>query len=228
MHITRFILLSATALLLHGCATQQPVYQPTLTASTLEDYQPSKANPQQLIHVEPGVSLEKYHKVMIDPLLFAQREKDGKVHFFSAGAQNEIGNYFQQQLRRELAKQNVVVSDKADADVVRLQATITGLDLEKPGMKVIDLLPAKLAIDLTKQAVGMEPYLLNITSMTQLVDSKSNKLLVRAVNMRPGDSKVTKNEEPTLADVKSAIDDWSKITASQLGSHLGKKNNKIK
>ena len=74
MRITRLILLSTTALLLHGCATQQPVYQPTLTASTLEDYQPSKANPQQLIHVEPGVSLEKYHKVMIDPLLFADRK----------------------------------------------------------------------------------------------------------------------------------------------------------
>ncbi len=213
--ISRYLLLAATALLLSGCANR-----PTPLATSLKSFQPSKANPNQMVYQEPGTDLKKYHAVMIDPLLFAQHQESGKLIFLSAGDQNEIGNYFQQQLRHELAQQGVKVSEQAGVGVARIQAAVTGLDLQRPDMKVRDLLPSKLAIDLTKQVVGKESYLLDVSSMTQLLDSQSGKLLVRAMNIRKDDDKVTKDQPLTLTELKPLIDDWCRITARQLATHM--------
>ena len=214
--MSRYLLLAATALLLSGCANR-----PTPLATSLKAFQPSQANPNQMVYQEPGTDLKQYHAVMIDPLLFAQHQENGKIVFLSAGAQNEIGNYFQQQLRHELAQQHIKVSEQAGEGVARIQAAVTGLDLQRPDMKVRDLLPSKLAIDLTKQVVGKESYLLDVSNMTQLLDSQSGKLLVRAMNIRKDDQKVTKDQPLTLAELKPLIDDWCRITAKQLATHMG-------
>ena len=223
MQYSRIVLLAVATQLVCACAstgsnTSSSSHQ-TLS-SPLSAFQPSKANPNQMVYQEPGVDLKQYHSVMIDPLLFVKRDESGKVIFLSAGAQNDIGNYFQQQLRRDLAQQGVQVSDQAGAGVARIQAAVTGLDLQKPDMKIRDLLPTKLAIDLTKKAVGKESYLVDVSSMTQLVDSTSNKLLVRAMNMRKESNKVTKDQALTLADLQEAIDDWCLVTSKQLAAHL--------
>ena len=60
--ISQYLLLAATALLLSGCANR-----PTPLATSLKSFQPSKANPNQMVYQEPGTDLKKYHAVMIDP-----------------------------------------------------------------------------------------------------------------------------------------------------------------
>ncbi len=209
------MLVAAGALLLSACASTPPHF-----SSPLDAFTPSKANPNQLVYKEPGVDLKKYHAVMLEPLLFAKREANGQMVFLSAGTQNDINAYYQQQLRRELAQNGVSVSDKPGEGVATIQAAVTGLDLQRPDMKIRDLLPTKLAIDVTKNVVGKEPYLLNVSSMTQLVDSQSGKLLVRAMNMRKDKDKVTKDQTLTLQDIKELIDDWCQITAKQLATHI--------
>ena len=87
-----------------------------------------------MVYQEPGVDLKQYHSVMIDPLLFVKQEASGKVVFLSAGAQNDVGNYFQQQLRRDLAQQGVKVSEQPGVGVARIQAAVAGHDLQKPAM----------------------------------------------------------------------------------------------
>ena len=47
--ISRYLLLAATALLLSGCANR-----PTPLATSLKSFQPSKANPNQMVYQEPG------------------------------------------------------------------------------------------------------------------------------------------------------------------------------
>lgn len=208
------LLVIAGTLLASACVSMPTVSSP------LDAFTPSKVNPNQLVYKEPGVDLAKYHAVMLEPLLFAKREANGEMVFLSAGAKNDINSYYQQQLRRELAKYGVTVSDKAGAGIATLQAAVTGLDLQRPDKKVRDLMPTKLAIDLTKKIVGKESYLLNVSSMTQLVDSQSEKLLVRAMNMRKDKDKVPKDHELTLVDVQALIDDWCQVTAKQLSAHL--------
>ncbi len=222
MQYSRIVLLAVAAQLVCACAsTGSSSSSSQSLSSPMSAFQPSKANPNQMVYQEPGVDLKQYHSVMIDPLLFVKREASGKVVFLSAGTQNDVGNYFQQQLRRDLAQQGVQVSEQPGVGVARIQAAVTGLDLQKPDMKIRDLLPTKLAIDLTKKAVGKESYFVDVSSMTQLVDSKSNKLLVRAMNMRKESSKVTKDQALTLADLKEAIDAWCQVTSKQLATHLG-------
>lgn len=222
MQYSRIVLLAVAAQLVCACAStgSSSTSSHQTLSSPLSAFQPSKVNPNQMVYQEPGADLKQYHSVMIDPLLFVKHEASGKVVFLSAGAQNDIGNYFQQQLRRNLAQQGVQISDQPGAGVARIQAAVTGLDLQKPDMKIRDLLPTKLAIDLTKKAVGKESYLVDVSSMTQLVDSTSNKLLVRAMNMRKESNKVTKDQALTLVDLQEAIDDWCLVTSKQLAAHL--------
>ena len=210
-----YMLVAAGTLFLSACAST-----PTHFSSPLFAFTPSKVNPNQLVYKEAGVDLKKYHAVTLEPLLFAKREDNGKMVFLSAGTQNDINTYYQQQLRRELAQNGVTVSDKPGEGIATIQAAVTGLDLQSPDLKVRDLLPTKLAIDVTKSVIGKEPYLLNVSSMTQLVDSQSGKLLVRAMNMRKDKEKVTKDQTLTLEDIKALIDDWCQVTAKQLATHI--------
>ena len=120
-----------------------------------------------------------------------------------------------------MAQQGVQISEQPGVGVARIQAAVTGLDLQKPDMKIRDLFPTKLAIDLTKKAVGKESYFVDVSSMTQLVDSTSNQLLVRAMNMRKASTKVTSDQALTLADLQAAIDAWGLVTSKQLATHLG-------
>nr|MBP9569211.1 hypothetical protein [Aeromonadaceae bacterium] len=66
-----------------------------------------------------------------------------------------------------------------------------------------------------------ESYFVDVSSMTQLVDSTSNQLLVRAMNMRKASTKVTSDQALTQADLQAAIDDWCLVTSKQLATHLG-------
>ena len=222
MQYSRIVLLAVAMQLVCACArTGRTPSSSQLLSSPMSAYEPSKANPNQMVYQEPGVDLTQYHSVMIDPLLFVKREASGKVVFLSAGVQNDVGNYYLQQLRRDLAQQGVQISEQPGVGVARIQAAVTGLDLQKPDMKIRDLFPTKLAIDLTKKAVGKESYFVDVSSMTQLVDSTSNQLLVRAMNMRKASTKVTSDQALTQADLQAAIDDWCLVTSKQLATHLG-------
>ena len=224
MQYSRIVLLAVATQLVCACASTGSSSSSSSSqslSSPMSAFQPSKANSNQMVYQEPGVDLKQYHSVMIDPLLFVKREASGKVVFLSAGVQNDVGNYYLQQLRRDLAQQGVQISEQPGVGVARIQAAVTGLDLQKPDMKIRDLLPTKLAIDLTKKAVGKESYFVDVSSMTQLVDSTSNQLLVRAMNMRKASTKVTSDQALTQADLQAAIDDWCLVTSKQLATHLG-------
>lgn len=56
--------------------------------------------------------------------------------------------------------------------------------------------------------------------MTNSFDSQSGKLLVRAMNIRKDDDKMTKDQPLTLTEPGPLIDDWCRIT-KQLATHMG-------
>lgn len=213
------LLFAICSVCLTACAATAP------SASTpLAAFKTNPAQPNQKIYKAPSADLSRYHAVKLDPLMFMQQKPDGKVVVLQAGVENELGNYFQQRLRKALFEQGVTVSDSAGDGVATLQAAVTGMDLSKPDMKLRDLLPVKVAINLTKDAFGKEPYLLNVSSMSRLIDSQSGALLVSAINVRQDKETITRDHAVTVSDIQPLIDDWCRVTASQLAAHLGKRN----
>jgi hypothetical protein len=106
--------------------------------------------------------------------------------------------------------------------VLRVQAAITNFDLTRPDPKLRDLLPAKIAINVTREVIGKEPYLLRVGSMAQLLDSQSGKLLVRVMDARESPDTTHKESPITAGEMAKMIDQWAAARASQLADNLGR------
>ena len=80
----------------------------------------------------------------------------------------------------------------------------------------------KIAINVTREVIGKEPYLLKVGSMAQLLDSRSGKLLVRVMDARESTDTTPKDEPITAGEMEKMIDQWAANRAKQLADNLGK------
>ena len=159
----RAVIAGVVAILLGGCAVKNQVSH-SLQAIPLTAFQQSESNPNQRIYKEPGVDLRQYHQVLLDPLQFI-RQENGQWYLLTANEQNEIGRYYHATFQRELMSHGVKMATEPGPGVMRVQAAITNFDLTRPDPKLRDLLPAKIAINVTREVIGKEPYLLKVGSM---------------------------------------------------------------
>ncbi|HDX8367458.1 TPA: DUF3313 domain-containing protein [Aeromonas dhakensis] len=216
----RAVIAGMVAILLSGCAVKNQVSH-SLQAIPLTAFQQSESNPNQRIYKEPGVDLRQYNEVLLDPLQFI-RQENGQWYLLTANEQNEIGRYYHATFQRELINHGVKIATAPGPGVLRVQAAITNFDLTRPDPKLRDLLPAKIAINVTREVIGKEPYLLRVGSMAQLIDSQSGKLLVRVMDARESPDTTHKESPISAGEMTKMIDQWAAARASQLADNLGR------
>ncbi|HDZ8928876.1 TPA: DUF3313 domain-containing protein [Aeromonas dhakensis] len=216
----RAVIAGMVAILLSGCAVKNQVSH-SLQAIPLTAFQQSESNPNQRIYKEPGVDLRQYQQVLLDPLQFI-RQENGQWYLLTANEQNEIGRYYHATFQRELLNHGVRIATAPGLGVLRVQAAITNFDLTRPDPKLRDLLPAKIAINVTREVIGKEPYLLRVGSMAQLLDSQSGKLLVRVMDARESPDTTHKESPITAGEMAKMIDQWAAARAKQLADNLGR------
>ncbi|HDX8340200.1 DUF3313 domain-containing protein [Aeromonas dhakensis] len=216
----RAVIAGMVAILLSGCAVKNQVSH-SLQAIPLTAFQQSESNPNQRIYKEPGVDLRQYQQVLLDPLQFI-RQENGQWYLLTANEQNEIGRYYHATFQRELINHGVRIATAPGPGVLRVQAAITNFDLTRPDPKLRDLLPAKIAINVTREVIGKEPYLLRVGSMAQLLDSQSGKLLVRVMDARESPDTTHKESPISAGEMAKMIDQWAAARASQLADNLGR------
>ncbi|MFM5416198.1 DUF3313 domain-containing protein [Aeromonas dhakensis] len=216
----RAVIAGMVAILLSGCAVKNQVSH-SLQAIPLTAFQQSESNPNQRIYKEPGVDLHQYQQVLLDPLQFI-RQENGQWYLLTANEQNEIGRYYHATFQRELINHGVRIATAPGPGVLRVQAAITNFDLTRPDPKLRDLLPAKIAINVTREVIGKEPYLLRVGSMAQLLDSQSGKLLVRVMDARESPDTTHKESPITAGEMAKMIDQWAAGRAKQLADNLGR------
>ncbi|MFM9759133.1 DUF3313 domain-containing protein [Aeromonas dhakensis] len=216
----RAVIAGMVAILLSGCAVKNQVSH-SLQAIPLTAFQQSESNPNQRIYKEPGVDLRQYNEVLLDPLQFI-RQENGQWYLLTANEQNEIGRYYHATFQRELLNHGVKIATAPGPGVLRVQAAITNFDLTRPDPKLRDLLPAKIAINVTREVIGKEPYLLRVGSMAQLLDSQSGKLLVRVMDARETPDTTHKESPITAGEMAKMIDQWAAGRAKQLADNLGR------
>lgn len=216
----RAVIAGMVAILLSGCAVKNQVSH-SLQAIPLTAFQQSESNPNQRIYKEPGVDLRQYQQVLLDPLQFI-RQENGQWYLLTANEQNEIGRYYHATFQRELINHGVRIATAPGPGVLRVQAAITNFDLTRPDPKLRDLLPAKIAINVTREVISKEPYLLRVGSMAQLLDSQSGKLLVRVMDARESPDTTHKESPITAGEMAKMIDQWAAGRASQLADNLGR------
>lgn len=186
----------------------------------LSAYQLDAKNPQQKLYLKPGVKLSQYQQVIVEPPLFLHQAENQEWELLQPNEQSKIANYFKAKLSSELQKQGVKVVETADNNTLRLRFAVTGLAQTRPGLDLIDVLPAKAAINIAKMAVGKEPYLLRIGTMAQLEDASSGELLAGAVNLKDTRKTKVKDQDITLNYLQREIDTLTRKSAAQLAHAL--------
>lgn len=219
-NMKKVVMVAMAAVLLGGCSVKERAMS-GFQVVPFDAFKTSVSNPNQRIYKEQDVDLRQYNQVILDPLQFI-RQENGKWYLLTANEQNEIGRYYHAKFQNELLKNGVKVVTAPGPGVIRVQAAVTNFDLTRPELKLRDLLPAKIAIDVTKEVIGKEPYLLKVGSMSQLLDSQSGKLLVRVLDARESDDTTQKDTPITSSELEKMIDKWAAGRAKQLADNLGK------
>ena len=211
----QWLVAAGLAVVMSGCAGPQRGVE----LIPLERFRQSDSHPNQLIYTHPGTTLAGYQQVLLMPLQFLRQEQD-QWYLLTTAQETEIGSYYHQRMEAALAAEGITLTDKAGAGVLVIQAAVTNLQLKQPDLTVVDLLPAKIAINAAKQAVGMEPWYLNVGSVTQLRDGVSDQLLVRVLNMRQSKDAIPGGDKITWPEAQKMIEDWTRISARQLAAEL--------
>jgi hypothetical protein len=219
----KVVMVVVAAALLGGCAVKNQVSYSLQSLQTvpLSAFQQSESNPNQRVYKKPGVDLRQYNEVLLDPLQFI-RQENGQWYLLTANEQNQIGRYYHDKFQSELIRHGVKITTAPGPGVMRIQAAVTNFDLTRPDPKLRDLLPAKIAINVTREVIGKEPYLLKVSSMAQLLDSQSGKLLVRVMDARESPDTTHKDSPITAEEMEKMIDQWAANRAKQLADNIGK------
>ena len=215
------LLLSAFCLAPIGYANDNiaPVPENLFTVP-LESYQMDAKDTDQRIYVKPGLDLTIYHKVLLESPLFLRQDQNKEWELLQPSEESKIANYFKSRMAAELAKQGIELTEEAGPDVLRLRFAVTGVAPTRPGLDLIDVLPAKAAINIAKLAIDKEPYLLRIGTMAQIEDSVSGELLAGTVNLKETSKSKIKDKPVTLAYLEKEVDKLSKKSAAQLAKAM--------
>jgi len=197
----KVVMVAVAAALLGGCAVKDQVSYSLQSLQTvpLSAFQPSESNPNQRVYKEPGVDLRQYNEVLLDPLQFI-RQENGQWYLLTTSEQSLIGRYYHDKFQSELISHGVKIATVPGPGVMRIQ----------------------IAINVTREVIGKEPYLLKVGSMAQLLDSRSGKLLVRVMDVRESPDTTHKDSPITAGEMEKMIDQWAASRAKQLADNLGR------
>ncbi|MBM5571204.1 MULTISPECIES: DUF3313 domain-containing protein [Deefgea] len=202
--------------------TEVDAVKDNLFTLPLSAYQLNAKNPQQKLYIKPGVKLSQYQKVIVEAPLFLHQNANHEWELLQAAEESKIAQYFKTRFSTELQKQGITVVEQAEADTLRLRIAVTGLAQTRPDLDVIDVLPAKAAINIAKMAIGKEPYLLRVGTMAQLEDASTGEFLAGAVNLKETRKTKVKDKAVTLEYLEREIDKLAQKSAAQLANTLSK------
>jgi len=183
-------------------------------------FEHSPSEPHTYRYQKPGSDLSHYRQIQIAPLAFLSKAPDGNWTFSVADERNKISAYFQQSLKAQLQLRGIETVDAPGPEVVRLQVAVNAVTEERPGFKPIDILPVKAVFNLARDAAGVEPYLVKISTLGQLEDSQSGELLAGAIDLKQPKRTKSGKGPLTLDYIKTMIDKWNSQTADRLAKAL--------
>lgn len=172
-----------------------------------EAFKVSKSNPNQYYYVKPGADLHQYQSILVAPLVILHQGEGDDWSAMVTDSNGTAPKFFQDQLTLALQKQGFQVVTQPGPGVLRLQVAVTHIRQDHPGFSVTDVLPAKAVFNLARYALGKSPYIVKVSTLAELTDSRSGSLLAGGIGLREEDKSGA--EPMTLDDLQSFMVTWS-------------------
>lgn len=197
------------ALALSGCASKVPeTHQYSGFLGSYDDMQQttSASGAPILRWVDPTFDGKRYSGLIYKSI----------VYYPEARPSSQIGrqvldgllSYTDAQLKASAQKRLPLV-DKPGPGVLVFRGAITAVDTSNSDLKPRELIPVALVIAGARTATGQRPKDTNLYFEAELIDSVTNKPVVRVV--RKGQGKVVTNaqQQVTVNDLKTVIDNFA-------------------
>lgn len=190
-----------------------------------EDFMASKDKDRAnfRFYMKPGADLKAYNSLIIEPVGYIERDSTGAWSLLVSDEKSKIDASFRKAMTDALVANKIAVVNEPGPGVARLRVAVTGLQQVKPDFKVRDLVPVKLVFNIVRNAAGAEPYLLDVSTVSQLSDSQTGALLAGGIN-KVQDSETKKVAEPITADyLQKMVDKETKLGAVSLAKAMSPK-----
>ena len=156
--------------------------------------------------VDPSFKSSNYDKLIFNPLTYYPVPKPTT----QLGAQtlDKILAYANQQLKASAEKRIQLVSKPGPRTLI-FHGAITGVDSSKQGLQFYEVIPVAMIVAGTEAATGHCTMETNLYFEGELIDSSTNKVVMKVV--RKGEGKTVSNESApiTVDSLKSVIDDMA-------------------
>jgi len=170
--------------------------------------------------IGPNLTPANYNAILIDPVtLYPKPEPGPQVDSETLG---EISKYLNEKLQETVAAK-LTVTDQAAAGVVRMQVAVTGVAVQKEGLKPRDVIPVAAVFHLLKAASNESNMDVLVHVEARLVDSQSGELLGAAVRQLTGEDLHGDKAQLQLKDVKKSLDEAADEAAESAYSVLAPK-----
>ena len=202
--------LMAMVILIIALTSSATLAEETRYSGFLGDYyqkmQPGPEGGAKMRWVKPGVDFTKYHKLMVDSVIF-YLAPDSEDKGIDAEQMKELSDAFNQEIVNALKDKYPLVSDPGP-DVARMRIAITGIKKSKPGVSAVaSIIPIGIGISLIKKGVtGSYSGSGNTAAEFMALDSMTNEVIVAAVDER---SAGYTERFTTLGAAKGAFRFWA-------------------
>jgi len=205
------VIISSVFILTVGCATQGVKY-----SGFLEDYPAFEQGAKGGVdwaYVKEGVNFRKYHKILMDPVVFYFK-KDAQDQGIRADVLQKMSSVFRQSVE-EAVKGSYEMVDAPAKNVLRIRFAIT---------EVVPSKESLVSFRAGAQAAGMRSYV-NIGSASmeaEVLDSLTNERLAVAIDTQVGKELQSPGEVNTWQDTRDAFEFWAKRLRIWLDETHGK------
>ncbi len=204
-----FSTLCVASIAITGCASK--VTQPDEYSGFLSDYSQLKeakspSGAEVMRWVDPTLDLSRYNAVYIEPTQFYPKpQATAKI---PDSTLNGINTYYNQALKRELAK-SLPVANAPGPGVIVVRAAITAVSSKTESLKPYEYIPVALVAAAVSTGTGIRDQETTLGTEAQFLDGASGKVIAQVV--RKGTGKPLANDAQVMKadDVKDVIDGWA-------------------
>jgi hypothetical protein len=201
--------LCVASIAMTGCASK--VTQPDEYSGFLSDYSrlkeaKSPSGAEVMRWVDPDLKLSHYNAVYIEPTQFYPKpQATAKI---PESTLNGINTYYNQALKRELAK-SMPLANAPGPGVIVVRAAITAVSSKTESLKPYEYIPVALVAAAVSTGTGIRDQETTLGTEAQFIDGGNGNVIAQVV--RKGTGKPLSNDSQVMKadDVKAVIDGWA-------------------
>lgn len=208
----------SSMLLLSGCANKAMV-DTAEKQGFLGNYKELEADKKYegaMTWVATDANFKNYNSVMVAPVTVLSGVESGGMSANQKALLQEMAQYLTKGYRDAIRNSgSYQLADAAGPNTMRLDLQVSAVAVNSDDMKFYQFIPVALVLTGIKRAIDSGAAV-RILGEGKLVDSQSNKTLLKGMNLVKGKEIKTSAAELTFADVKPSLDLYIKNFSERL------------